>query len=272
MGPSHDQEIIHELFSNVLHAGKLLTDDDPLLASVDSALSELAMPGIGSDGRIMEWREEFPEDEPDHRHVSHLYMLHPGNIIDPQKTPELAEAARKSLEARTDNGTGWSLAWKVNLWARLYDGERSYRLLKNVLRPIDPGNTRMSNAGGTYENLFCGHPPFQIDGNFGATSGIGEMLLQSHIPEDDTWIINLLPSLPSAWSEGEIRGLRARGGFEVNMKWANGLLSSCEIKSVSGKKLRVKYGDKDFSSEVSPGDIYIFSGDLILKKRKHTGI
>lgn len=154
MGPSHDQEVIHELFTNVLSASKVLQDNSTILTDIESALKKLALPKIGSDGRLMEWREEFPETEPTHRHVSHLYMLHPGNQIDPDMTPDLAAAVRKSLEARTDIGTGWSLAWKVNFWARLKDGNRAYQLLKNVLRPVENMGINMSDAGGTYQNLF----------------------------------------------------------------------------------------------------------------------
>ena len=256
MGPSHDQEVIHELFSNVLSASKILKDADPLLASIDTALKNLAVPKIGKDERLMEWREEFTETEPTHRHVSHLYMLHPGNQVDPATTPELAEAVRKSLEVRTDIGTGWSLAWKINFWARLHDGNRAYKLLKDLLRPAESFSTNMSNAGGTFQNLFCAHPPFQIDGNFGGTSGITEMLLQSHIRKGDYYILQLLPALPDTWANGEVKGLRARGGFEVDIKWQNGKIEFCKIKSLSGSKLIAGYNGKTITMATEAGKTY----------------
>ena len=261
MGPSHDQQVIRELFTNVLSASAVLANKDPLLSKIDVALQHIAPPQIGSDGRLMEWREEFKETEPTHRHVSHLYTLHPGNGIDPQRTPALAAAARKSLEARTDIGTGWSLAWKINFWARLKDGNRAYKLFNNLLRPIYNTGINMSDAGGTYENLFCGHPPFQIDGNFGGTAGIAEMLLQSHVKERDSHVIQLLPALPSVWVNGEVGGLKARGGFEVSISWKEGKLESCEIKSLSGADLYVSYGDKLVVRETKAGKTYRLNGD-----------
>jgi len=262
MGPSHDQEVIHELFANVLRASGVLGDADPALPKIAAALANLARPGIGSDGRLMEWREEFKEVEPTHRHVSHLYMLHPGHEIDPERTPELAAAARKSLEARTDIGTGWSLAWKINFWARLEDGNRAYRLLQNLLRPVDRTDVNMTNAGGTYPNLFCAHPPFQIDGNFGATAGIAEMLLQSHVREGEKYVLKLLPALPQAWASGEVRGLRARGGFEVDLSWKEGELVQARIRSDKGSPVVLRYGAKARDLALRPGQILVCNDQL----------
>lgn len=203
---------------------------------------------IGSDGRLMEWTEEFEETEPGHRHISHLYGLHPGNQITKQKNPEYLEAARKTIDYRLTHGgghTGWSRAWIINFFARLQDGNAAYENLLALLRKS------------TLHNLFDTHPPFQIDGNFGATAGISEMLLQSHTGE-----MQLLPALPSAWQTGYIHGLCARGGFEVSIDWENGILKKAEIKSKLGNKCIVRYGDKVISMETGKEKSYSLDGDL----------
>lgn len=217
LGPAMDSQIIRELFTNTIEAANRLDTDHEFADTLKADLELLPPIMIGSDGRIMEWLEEYPEVDTRHRHVSHLYALHPGNEISPVSTPGLAEAARKTLDTRGDGGTGWSRAWKINFWARLGDGDRAYSLFKSLLSPAYTTENPHHRAG-TFPNLFCSHPPFQMDGNWGGASGISEMLIQSH-----EGFINLLPALPNELSTGSLRGFKTRGGVTIEeMTWSNG--------------------------------------------------
>ena len=234
LGPTMDIQLVNELYGNVLKAAEILNIEDETTKRIREQLSKLPPVQISPNGYLQEWMEDYEEAEPKHRHVSHLYGLYPANQITLNSTPELAEAARETLNRRGDGGTGWSRAWKVNFWARLQDGNRAYKLFKSLLQPsIDINATTYSgHGGGTYPNLFCAHPPFQIDGNFGGTSGIAEMLIQSHI--------ELLPALPDNWATGNFKGLRVRGGAEVDAVWSNKQLSSAVIKAKTNNTFKLK--------------------------------
>jgi alpha-L-fucosidase 2 len=235
-GASMDHQMAWDLMSNCVKASTILDIDKDFRMTASQVRDKIMPPRIGRWGQLQEWKEDVDDPKNNHRHVSHLFALHPGSQISVEHTPELAEAAKVSLNARGDDGTGWSLAWKVNFWARLKDGDRAYKLFRRLLRSTENQGTDMVSGGGTYPNLLCAHPPFQLDGNMGGCAGIAEMLLQSH-----TGIMELLPALPTAWVNGTFSGLKARGAYEVDVTWNDGILSVATIKGKPGESLTVKY-------------------------------
>ena len=249
-GPSMDSQIIHALFTACIRSSEILGTDEGFRERLIEMRERLPKPKIGRYGQIQEWAEDYEEVEPGHRHISHLFALYPGNQILRRQTPELAAAAKVTLQRRLAHGgghTGWSRAWIINFWARLGEGELAYENVKALL------------AKSTLPNLFSNHPPFQIDGNFGGTAGIAEMLLQSHAGE-----IELLPALPRAWRSGEVRGLRARGGFEVDIAWSSGSLSRAVVRSRAGNIARVRYGELVCEFDTVAGCGYELDGELKL--------
>ncbi|SHE65773.1 alpha-L-fucosidase 2 [Mariniphaga anaerophila] len=240
MGPTHDQQVIWQLFSDYIEASQILGVQNEFTGQVINARERLAGSKVGSDGRLMEWPEEFPETEPGHRHISHLFALHPGAQINRKDTPELMKAARKSLDYRIANGggyTGWSAAWLISQYARLNDGEMAKQSLNTVL------------AKSISNNLFGQHPPFQMDANFGATAGIAEMLIQSH-----AGAIHLLPAIPNEWSSGEVKGLVARNGFEIDMAWENNELTKAVVYSKYGAECKINYKGKTLDFNIKKGE------------------
>lgn len=284
MGPTMDSQLIRELWGNTLEAARSLDSakglarddrrvgglarddrrdeglarddrrdgglarDEKTIDRISGAIGKLAPNKISEDGYLMEWLEDYQEADPQHRHVSHLYGLHPGNEISPTKTPELAEACRVTLNRRGDEATGWSRAWKQNFWARLGDGDRALKLFRSLLTPAI---TESGHISGTYPNLFCAHPPFQIDGNFGGASAISEMLIQSH-----EGFINILPALPAEWKEGKLKGFKVRGGHTVDLEWKEGRATKITIIGGWQNDLKIKGPDGMITLTVKPGKKY----------------
>ena len=256
-GVTYDQEIVYDLFTNYIAAADSLEIDPDYKARVSDMRNRLLKPKIGKWGQLQEWAEDIDDPKDQHRHVSHLFALYPGRQISPITTPELAKAAKVSLKARGDYATGWSMAWKMNFWARLFDGDHAYLLLHNFTTLVDGMGMPHKEGGGLYANMFCAHPPFQIDGNFGYTAGVTEMLLQSQNGE-----INLLPALPDEWDSGSVTGLCARGGFTVSIEWKGGKLSKAVITSKAGNNAIVRYRDQTVEVPFKTGEIKTVDGKL----------
>ncbi len=251
MGPTMDHQIIRALFANTARAAEILGVDRAFRDTLRTMGARIAPNKIGRLGQLQEWLEDVDDPKNEHRHVSHLWGLHPGDEITFRGTPDVFAAARTSLEQRGDGGTGWSKAWKINFWARLRDGDHAYRMLETLLTLVEGTRTQMA-GGGVYPNLFDAHPPFQIDGNFGAAAGMIEMVMQSVSGE-----IELLPALPSAWPSGRITGLRARGGFDVDLEWMDGRLQRVTITNRLGNATRVRYGDVVIELKPAKGKVVL---------------
>ena len=250
-GTTFVHAVVREILLNAIEASKVLGVDKKERKEWEYVLAHLAPYKIGRYGQLMEWSRDIDDPEDEHRHVNHLFGLHPGHTLSPVTTPELAQAARVVLEHRGDGATGWSMGWKLNQWARLQDGNHAYKLYGNLLK------------NGTLDNLWDTHAPFQIDGNFGGTAGITEMLLQSHMG-----FIQLLPALPDAWQDGSVSGICARGGFEVNLSWKDGKLAEAVVTSEKGVPCTVRYEDKTLSFKTKKGSSYrIVMDNNELKKK-----
>jgi alpha-L-fucosidase 2 len=264
-GPTMDHEIIRSLFKACIKASEILNCDKEFADTLKKRLGEIAPYKIGRFGQLQEWMTDIDNPDNKHRHVSHLWGVYPGAEITWDNTPDLMKAAEVSLVARGDEGTGWSLAWKINFWARFLDGNHAWKLVGMLLRPQGESQEKASGGGntggGSYPNLFDAHPPFQIDGNFGGAAGIAEMLMQSH-----NKTVDILPALPDAVPSGHVKGLRARGGFEIEILWEKGRLQLLKVRSEAGSPLNIRYKGRTFESPTKKDEILVFDGDLNRKK------
>jgi len=275
MGPTMDREIVRSLFGETIAAAKILNLDPALQEQLATLRKQIAPLQIGKHGQLQEWMEDVDDPKNEHRHVSHLWAVYPGSEITPYGTPDLFKAARQSLIFRGDTATGWSMGWKLNLWARFLDGDHAYKIMQNLLAPASDGNKalKIPSHPGVFKNMFDAHPPFQIDGNFGATAGISEMLLQSDDPyatptsltpvqSGSAGFLHLLPALPSALPDGKVTGLLARGGFEVSLTWKAGKLVTAVITARQPKPLKVRYAGKEIELLVRPAQTITLGPDL----------
>ena len=270
MGPTMDREIVRTLFGETIAAARALNVDADLRERLTAMRRQIAPLEIGHYGQLQEWMEDTDDPKNQHRHVSHLWAVYPGSEITPFGTPELFKAAQQSLIFRGDAATGWSMGWKLNLWARFLDGDHAYRIMRNL---VTPASDAKPAKAGVYKNLFDAHPPFQIDGNFGATAGVAEMLLQSDDPygtptsltavqSGESGFLHLLPALPAALATGKVSGLVARGGFQVALDWRNGKLVKATIAARQSKPLKVRYAGKEIEVQAKAGQTYTFGPDL----------